>query len=173
MLLFGCVKWNDPKPKADPALTNPYCNDPAAVNYNWGFPGKPDNSVCIYPTDKFAGRFLFIDSIYSESGVSAGNFVGAQIDTLIFNVLSHTKMTVAGLGGNSGTINLTAYTFTATLDTLVGDSLTANSGQLLAGTNDTVNGTIFYSMIDSQLHINLQIINDTGMASHTGKAKRL
>ena len=172
-MFLGCVKWNDSKPVTDPRLTNPYCNDPAAVNYNWGFPGKPDNSICIYPTDKFSGRFLFIDSMYSESGASAGNFVGAQTDTLIFTVLSHTKMTVSGLGGKSGTLNLTAYTFTATIDTTVGDSLTANSGQLLGATTDTVNGTIFYSMIDSQLHINLQIINDTGMASHSGKAKRL
>src|ERR1043165_6289024 len=60
---FSCKKWQDPAPKEDPRLTRPYCNDPEAVNYNWDFPGKPDNSVCFYPSDLFAGTYTFWDTV--------------------------------------------------------------------------------------------------------------
>jgi len=172
-LSLSCNKWVDPKPVTDPRLTNPYCNDPTAVNYNWGFPGKPDNTVCFYPTDMFAGRFLFIDSIYSESGLNFGNFLYALTDTLSVTTLSHTKMTIAGFCSTGSIMKLTALTFTATVDTTVGDTLTTTQGQLLCRTKDTVYGTIFYSRTDSLLHINFQVMSDTGLSSHVGKARKL
>ena len=169
-IFISCNKWVDPKPVNDPRLTNPYCNDPAAVNYNWGFPGKPDNTICFYPTDDFKGRYVYYDSIYSESGSTAGNFLYAQTDTLNIYALSHTKLIIIGFCGTD-TLKMTAVTFTASVDTVVGDTLTATQGQLLCSSNDTVNGTIFYSRIDSQLHVNLQVVSDTWQYSHIGKAK--
>lgn len=61
----ACNKYEDPPPaEDDPRLDNPYCNDPGAVNYNWGFPGTPDSSTCIYPVDSFLGSWLLQDTVY-------------------------------------------------------------------------------------------------------------
>jgi hypothetical protein len=171
--LHSCKKWTDPKGYTDPRLTNPYCNDPSAVNYNWGFPGKPDNTVCFYPTDEFKGRYLFIDSVYSMSGATDGNFLYAIIDTLHIYARSDTTMVIYGFCNPADSMRLHArgLTFTATVDTTVGDSLTTTMGQLFCRVVDTVNGTIFFSRVDSMLHINFTITSDTGLSAHVGKGK--
>ncbi len=172
LVVVSCSKWVDPKP-IDLGLTNPYCNDPNAVNYNWGFPGKPDNTVCFYPTDVFKGKYVFIDSIYSESGSTAGNFLYAKIDTLYFIAISQTKLVATGFCGPTDSMHLTAVTFTASVDTLAGDSLTATQGQItFCRTTDTVNGSIFYNRNDSLLHVNFQVTSDTGISQHIGKARK-
>ena len=66
---LACTKWADTQKPSDPRLTQKYCNDPFAVNYNWGFPGLPDNSTCIFPSDLYVGTYLFHDSIYSIANV--------------------------------------------------------------------------------------------------------
>ena len=174
-LFSSCLKWHDPKPYTDPKLSNPYCNDPNAVNYNWGFPGRADDSICFYPADLFKGRFLFTDSIYSEVGLTDGNFLYALTDTLYFTALSQTKLAVTGFcGSKEDSFHLTALSFNATIDTLAGDSLTTFQGQVpFCRILDTVNGTLFYSRIDSQIHISFQIKSDTGLSSHVGKARAI
>jgi hypothetical protein len=72
LLLTNCKPYKDPAP-VDLGLTNPYCNNPFAVNFNWGFPGKPDNSVCIFPAEAFAGNYKLYDSITASTGVSSFN----------------------------------------------------------------------------------------------------
>ena len=174
-IVFSCKKWTDPKPYTDPKLTNPYCNDPNAVNYNWGFPGKPDNTVCFYPTDEFKGTYVFTDSIYSLSGSTDGNFLYALIDTL--RIYARSDTTMAGYGfcipGDSLRLTARVLTFTATIDSLVGDSLTTTRGQIFCRMPDTVGGTIFFSRVDSMLHINFQVTSDTGLSSHVGVAKAI
>jgi len=61
--ILGCTKWTDTQNASDPRLTQKYCNDPFAVNYNWGFPGIPDNSTCVFPSDVYVGTYVFHDSI--------------------------------------------------------------------------------------------------------------
>src|SRR4051812_10618768 len=65
-LFMACKKDADPSAPRPGALdTTFYCNDPDAVNYNWGFPGTPDNSKCYYPSDIYAGTYSFTDSVYN------------------------------------------------------------------------------------------------------------
>lgn len=61
----SCSKVEEQQsPDISGQLTSHYCNDPDAANYNVGFPGIPDNSVCVYPYDKFLGEWEVHDSIF-------------------------------------------------------------------------------------------------------------
>ena len=168
-IFFSCAKWKDPKAVTDPRLTNPYCNDPLAVNYNWGFPGKPDNTICFFPTDLFDGTYFFRDSIYRDT-----LFIRADSFTLTMSALSHTKITVAGFCVNGNKITLTAGpTYVAIVDTTEGDTTTINHGQMLCRIQDTISGTISKDRVDSTLlHITLQVASDTGMTMHYGNARK-
>ncbi|MFI5196572.1 MAG: hypothetical protein ACHQD8_05740 [Chitinophagales bacterium] len=168
IMFFSCAKWKDPK-GYDPNLPHHYCNDPAAVNYNWNFPGKPDNTVCFYPTDLFGGTYFFRDSIYRDT-----LFIRADSFTLTMTAVSHTKINVAGFCLNGNTITLTAGpTYIATVDTTEGDTTTINHGQMLCRIQDTVSGTISKDRVDSTLlHITLQVASDTGMTTHYGNARK-
>ncbi len=168
VLVFSCAKYKDPAPR-NLGLTNPYCNDPAAVNYNWGFPGKPDNTVCLYPCDFFRGIYTYYDSVYRDT-----LFLYADSFTMTIDTLSHTKISVLGFcnGGNRFTATASP-TYTATVDTTVGDSTVLHLGQLLCRPNDTLTGTITRDLIDSNLfRVNLQIVSDTGISIHVGSARR-
>jgi hypothetical protein len=170
LVLFSCAKYKDSKATADPRLTNPYCNDPNAVNYNWGFPGKPDNSVCFYPTDIFKGVYQYHDSIFLTS---TGLFVRADTLTLMITKVNSTKFTIAGFCPSGATLSLTAgANYTATLDTAIGDTTTAIRGQQLCGVADTVNGTLTKDRLnDSVMYINFLVASDTGVyTSHVGQA---
>ena len=169
---FACKKWIDPPATNDPRLTNPYCNNPDAVNYNWGFPGKPDNSICFFPKDLFIGDYSFVDSILVTS---TNLFVRRDSMVLHFYSVpgSNSKISVVGFCGGGDTLKLTAGpSYVATVDTLIGDSLT-NRGQHFCRVQDTVNGTIYNSRLDTLLHVTLQVISDTGTTTHMGKAKKL
>lgn len=171
VLFFSCKKWTDPAPVNDPRLTNPYCNDPDAVNYNWGFPGKPDNTICFYPSDIFNGNYLFTDSVYLTS---SGLFIYAQQETLYVSKQNKTQLLISGLCSNGNSLHVTAHPdFIATIDTTLGDTTSINRGQMLCRPQDTVSGTFTYSRIDSLLHISFQVINDTGITTHIGKAKKI
>ena len=174
LVCFSCKKWTDPAPTTDPRITNPYCNDPDAVNYNWGFPGRPDNSICFFPSDIFNGTYLFTDSVYLASGVNTGLFVLTQQQTLQVIKRSQTKLEVIGFCSSGNSLFVTAHsTFVATIDTTVGDTSIINKGQLLCRTVDTASGTITYSRVDSLLHISIQVVSDTGITTHIGKAKKI
>jgi hypothetical protein len=169
LVFYSCKKWVDPPPQNDPRLTSLYCNDPTAVNYNWGFPGKPDNSVCIYPTDRFVGSYLVHDSVYVAS---SGLFLSADSFIMNINKASLSKLIVSGFCANGNTLMLTAgRTLIATVDTTVGDTLSTNRGQIFCATQDTVTGTIVRDFLDaSLLRINFQVVGDTGTTFHVGKA---
>src|SRR5690606_3851832 len=80
VLYSGCTRYEDPAPaEDDPRLDRPYCNVPGAVNYNWGFPGTPDSSTCIYPVDSFIGNWLLRDTVF---------FSDQSYDTVTSRILS-------------------------------------------------------------------------------------
>ncbi len=173
-IFFSCAKYKDSKAGSDPRLTNPYCNDPNAVNYNWGFPGKPDNTICFYPADLFKGVYLFHDSISIQS---SGLFIYA--DSLLLTISgipnSQTKISILGFCPNGIGLTLTANTsFSASVDTTEGDSVT-NWGQQFCSLGDTVNGTVTKDRInDSLMYFSFQVASDTGVITmHIGSARRI
>lgn len=167
-MFFSCAKYKSPKAYTDPRLTNHYCNDPLGVNYNWNFPGVPDNTVCFYPTDVFAGRYLFHDSVFLQAGYL---FIYADSFILTIKKVSNSQMSVFGMCINGDSLLMTATpTFTAYVDTTEGDTVT-NYGQMFCSARDTINGTITQNRIDSVLTINFMVASDTGVITlHTGSA---
>ncbi len=171
-VLFSCAKWKDPAPQ-DLGLTNPYCNDPAAVNYNWGFPGRADNSVCFYPNSLFIGTYMFYDSVYRDT-----LFVGADSTIITLSSIdpdpTHSKLNLTGICGLN--IKLTALPgYQATVDTLIGDTSTITQGQHYCGVHDTLNGIISRSRLDSPtvLRMSFLVMTDSVIATHNGTAKKL
>lgn len=171
-VFLSCKKYKDPAPTTDPRLTRPYCNDPEAVNYNWDFPGKVDNSVCFYPTDKFTGVYMWYDTVTKAAD---GLFLGADSILLTFISSSHSKTTVGGfcVGGGKSLQMTVNRTLVASVDTLVGDSLTTNQGQIFCRQVDTVFGTITRDPLDATLlHMALTVASDTGITIHGGSARK-
>jgi len=173
--VLSCAKYKDTKATPDPRLTNPYCNDPTAVNYNWGFPGVPDSSICFYPTDVFNGTWEYHDSVFVQP---SGLFIYADSFVMTITKLSKTQMTVLGFCSGGGSLNLTAGPlFVATVDSTIKDSLLnatigADEGQPFCIAQDTVNGTFTKDIIsDSIIHVSLTVNSDTGVVStHIGTA---
>jgi hypothetical protein len=172
-LILSCAKYKDSKAVTDPRLTNPYCNDPTAVNYNWGFPGKPDNTVCFYPTDVFKGVYLYHDSVFLPP--PSGIFIHADSLVLYIHRLSNTKISILGFCSNGDSLLLTASPlYVASIDTTEGDSVT-NWGQRFCSAGDTVNGTVTKDRInDSLMYFSFQVASDTGIVTtHIGSARRI
>jgi hypothetical protein len=177
VIFFSCKKYKDPAPTTDPRLTNPYCNDPEAVNYNWGFPGKPDNSICFYPSDLFAGNYYCHDTVYVTSSgllISTDSF---YINISRLSATNHSKIGLKGFPCDPNmTLMLTAgYTYDAVTDTLIGDSTTLHRGQQFCSPHDTITGTITRDRVsDTVLHLSFQVFgSDTSQYTHTGTAKKL
>lgn len=168
-LAYSCKKWEDPAPQNHPEINNPYCNDPDAVNYNWGFPGKPDNTTCVYPSDLFAGTYRLRDSLYNSADEL---FLAADSADIIITKVDAKHISVSGLCASGQTIRLTAgATYQAVVDTFVGDSTTISAGQIFCRQQDTVTGTFVRDKVDSTLiYIRLHIVNDTGGVIKAGRA---
>jgi hypothetical protein len=167
VVLFSCQKWQDNLSNGDPRLTHPYCNDPAAVNYNWGFPGKPDSTTCYYPTDVFKGNYLYNDSVYLPDD----SLAYVKQYTLQVNALDYTKMTVIGFCG-SNHLSFTAGKYAiATADT------NAVKGQTFCRTLDTLSGTLTHiTNIKGDtiwMGINFTVVSDTGSTTHKGTARKI
>ena len=162
LIFASCKKWKDTPGATSPLLNRPYCNDPTAVNYNWDFPGKPDNSVCFYPTDVFKGNFIYTDSIYDGSQ----KFIREQVLNLTVSTSSRYKMTVSGFCG-TGSISFTATRqLRADVDTVVG------YGQLLCRPKDTITGNIDRTDVTGPVIFDLTVNTDTGLTYHRGSAIR-
>jgi hypothetical protein len=162
VLFFSCAKWVDKK-AVDPHLTNPYCNDPRAVNYNWGFPGRPDDSVCFFPDDLFKGKYIYQDSIYLPDNT----YLFSRAETLSIYGLSDTLIGMVGMCPSlTDTLKLSAATtYIATVDTVVG------YGQLACRPLDTLAGTLtklYYN--DTVMLVYFTVNSDTGITIHKGQA---
>jgi hypothetical protein len=175
LLLASCKKWEDKAAPGDNRLgSKKYCNDPGAVNYNWDFPGIPDNTVCFYPTDVFNGRYLILDSIFYTAG-----YAYARTDSIILNLVpqSRSKLQVTALKGwcPDKILNFTADRFfKATADsTLLPDSVVM-TGQLFCRDKDTISGFISRKQADSNhIRINFTVLTDTGISFHVGTGTKL
>ena len=172
-VFLSCKKYVDKKATPDPRLTNPYCNDPNAVNYNWGFPGVPDNSVCFYPTDVFKGVYEFHDSVQFKT---TGYFVRADTLELTITKGNNTQFTIGGFCASGGLLSLTAgVNFYATFDTTLGrdDSTVRVKGQAYCQITDTVSGSLIKDRLnDSLLYITFEVAADTGVTTiHSGTAR--
>jgi len=164
-------------------LTNPYCNDPNAVNYNWGFPGKPDNTICFYPSDLFEGTDPFyIDSIFQKDL----SFTRRDSFSLSIARVDEFHILVAGFCDSNRSANwpaTAAATYVATLDTVLGGIGPAFCRARDSTMGDTVTGTLtrdinitpYYDSVKMDsvyfvLHINFQVVSDTGTTLHMGTA---
>lgn len=167
IIALSCKKWVDAPPVDDPRLTNPYCNDPDAVNYNWGFPGKPDNTVCFYPSDVFAGNYMLHDTVTKDD-----LFISADSMPLTIVKLSKRGIRIEGLCPAGATLLGSAGAeYFASLDTTVGDSLTLYPGQFFCRHQDTVTGFLYRDKVDSSLmYLNFSVRSDTGTTTHKGRA---
>lgn len=165
--IFSCKPTDYSAAAPDTLSTRFYCNDPEAVNYNWGFPGQENNSLCFYPSDAFAGRYEFTDSIYQDDGSfdSAGSL---RTYALTLRVLNRQQFSLSGFcaGGDSQRLTATRF-FRATIDT------TTVNGQALCRPQDSVLGTFTRTLEDtSRLRIELRVVSDTGITIHRGTAYR-
>ncbi len=167
-LLAGCKK-EEPATGNPNQITGVYCNDPKAVNYNKGFPGTPDNSICIYPTDVFRGTYVFIDSIFD---------INFRYDTVYSHIITLeavdlNKMLLKGLCSDSA-LPVTADRFyKATIDSSYSDYGLLMPGHWLCSKADTISGFLVRSQTDSTiLKINLTVLSDTGLNYHIGSAKK-
>ena len=158
LLVAACKPYKDPDPITDPRLQNSsYCNDPAAINYNWGFPGIPDNSLCIFPTDVFEGNYVWRDSVIDENGdVLAFDSVFATVSKL-----DTTRLNINGRCGYD--LKLTADKFLG----IVIDSIDGN-GQKFCQASDTIIGTGLKTGFSdtTTFSLNYIIISDTGSSIH-------
>lgn len=172
VVFFACSKYKDPPPaQRPPGLDSVfYCNDPRAVNYNWGFPGTPDSNKCIFPVDSFLGTWLFADTIYLPSGDVSGTALRMlHFTSTEDSLLRH--MAVAGWCGNpSVPFYITANKYgQADVDTMMGEY----PGQYLCGNSDTLSG--FFNKntgAADTMRVELTIINASGTTFHKGLAIR-
>ena len=171
----SCEKWTDPDSKPVPGIEDrKYCNDPEAVNYNWGFPGTPDSSVCYYPVDVFAGTYSFRDSVYNDDNsldsIKSLNTIQIQIVPL-----TKSRFALVGFCPNDS-LRFTALrnALNASSDSTIRESDTSfNYGQFLCRTEDTLVGTITRNQTDttfSQIYINFTVDSDTAINFHRGTA---
>ncbi len=169
-LLLGvasCTREEAQYPDTDPRLSRPYCNDPEAVNYNWDFPGTPDNSVCLYPAEAFAGTFTFLDSVYNTDG-TFDSAASLTTYTLRFDTLSRRVYLLRGFCADSALRFSADRFFRSTLDSLI-----PGAGQRLCRAADTVAGAVTRAVGDTaRLTLSFSVRSDTGTAFHRGTAYR-
>lgn len=171
-LVVACSKPKDKKGgDISDQLTSHYCNIPTAVNYNWGFPGIEDNSICIFATEYFEGNWMFIDSIVtSDSMTSAIDTVYLQFSA-VPNDETRTLLDVKGWCNNNETFRIfTDKYFSAKTDT----SFNSLGYQILCNANDTIFGTIKKDIFDTtKLAIQLTNYSVNGVSYHKGTASKL
>lgn len=167
--LGACTQDEKDYPATDPRLqTRRYCNSPSAVNYNWNFPGVPDNSICFYGADLFTGNFRYRDSIYKTSGALDSAASGKEYSLTILRLDSN-RVSLTGFCNPAETLRLTAPRtgFRATLDS------TGPKGQRFCRIQDTVSGYLTRNLADSTgVKLFLTLISDTGTTLHRGTAYR-
>ncbi len=146
--------------------TRSFCNDPAAVNYNWDFPGKPDSTTCIYPADLFSGRFLFRDSVYDEDGYP-DSAASQREYSLTVSAVGKSALRLEGFCATTLTLTAPRTGFRALLDT------NAVTGQLFCRPQDTVSGFLTRNLADSvRLQVQFTVYSDTSIRTHRGTAYR-
>lgn len=158
----SCSKWQD-KEGEDLGLSNRYCNDPLAINYNHGFPGVADNSVCVFPADPFAGTYIFNDTVYLPDPDTL------YPEQVMLRVVALSRQQLA-LEQFCPSRRLTFFAdryYRAVSDT---DSLIGPGRQLMCRIADTMSGSIEFRPSDSSLYLDFSVVSDTGTSVHKGRA---
>lgn len=158
IFIAACKPYQDPDPISDPRLEeSSYCNDPAAINYNWGFPGVPDNTLCIYPSDVFTGNYVWRDTILDGNR----NVLGFDSAFVTITKIDTTRVNINGRCGYD--LKLTADEFL----NIVIDSIDGN-GQKFCQANDTIIGSGLKTGFSdtTTFTLNYTIISDTGSSMH-------
>lgn len=175
LLVMACAKKEEPTNpnKVSSELERPYCNDPEAINYNYTFPGKPDNSICYYPTQIFKGKYLFMDSVYDGDN----KLRSVQNVVIDLSATNNVDLTLSGFCGVDNPLKITADRYyKATLDSTVitKDGINYNlNGQLLCRSSDTISGYLLKNKTDSmRLTFSLTVAADSGYSYHRGTAIR-
>lgn len=157
----SCEKWKD-QPAKNLGLTNKYCNIPAAINYNVGFPGVEDNSICIYPSTPFVGQYRFRDSIYNNANELS---IGDSINFMI-TATDSSRFSIQNFCGSATSLKFVANRYyRAEADSIIGAGT-----QLLCRSQDTLSGRVEYRNTDSSLYIEWTIVSDTAINIHKGRA---
>jgi hypothetical protein len=169
LFFMSCSKPTKSKTDDD-RLDRPYCNDPEAINYNWDFPGKPDNSKCFYPSGVFGGSYILNDTVLDED--FAVDTVYAERPISIFGINgSHIHLGLLGLCSSGDTIKVTADRFFKAMV----DSSVASLGQFYCGSEtDTLVGLFSKQKNnDTLLFIDFTIYSDSGKVFyHKSTAKK-
>jgi len=159
---LACKKYSDPQGQSDPRLTRPYCNDPLAVNYNWDFPGVPNDSVCFYPSQVFSGTYSYLDSIYLPDNTLA------RVTPVTMHLWPATEkdIRITGFCPNGDSLYFTATKYyTAYTDTLLGN------GVSFCTSMDTLVGTLTKRQTnDTIMLVDFTVVTDTGTTYHRGTA---
>jgi hypothetical protein len=173
VIIIACKKSDSQNASAADGynLDNPYCNDPEAVNYNHGFPGKPDNSICFYPTDVFDGVYTFEDQVFYSTEYIFSPEASDTFD-ITLKPVSRTQMQVFGICKGGEAIKFTADKYYRAVgdSTFVVDSLKLPGQIFCNNTKDTVTGIITRTPYSDTLTLSLAVVSDTGIVYHTGKA---
>ncbi|WP_162903193.1 hypothetical protein [Taibaiella koreensis] len=165
---YACSKYKDPPPGVpnDELKKRHYCNDPLAVNYNWGFPGTPDSTICTYPVDSFLGAWVLTDTAFFPDGTVQGS----QTRNLVFTSTEDTvkrHLSVSGWCGNTMPFLVTADKYKkAVVDTL----LVGSPGQYICNNTDTLSGGLRQG--NDTLLIDFTITNAGSTLYHKGVAVR-
>lgn len=162
LLAFSaCEKWKD-TPAKDLGLTRKYCNLPSAINYNVGFPGVEDNSVCLLPSTPFIGNYRFRDTFYNNAEEL---FVGDSINFSI-RAIDTFRIKIKDFCANGSELGFIANRYYRAES----DSIIGNGTQLMCRTADTLSGLVEYRTTDSSLFIEWTVVSDTGIFKHKGRA---
>lgn len=166
-LVYACKKSEPFDTVTQEDLADRYCNDPIAINYNIGFPGTPDNSICIYPTDVFTDTYELEDSVFNAD---------VELDTVYnytvrFLRISQTRVFLTGYcpGGDSLELTADRYYKASVDSTLLLPDSTLLPGQVFCRQLDTISGSIIKYPDDSnKIRITFTIASDTGINLHYG-----
>lgn len=171
ILGVSCSTYTDPeKPDIDDQLQNKYCNIPTAVNYNWNFPGKEDNSICFYSWDFYEGRWQFINDVYAANN----NVEKLYSDTIVLSFSKNAadtakaEMQVSGWCG-SGNFNILIDRFyIAKTDTM------PNGFNYQIVCLDTISGTLEKNIMDtSTLSLKMSVLSPNGQFNYIGIGTKL
>ncbi|MFT4062714.1 MAG: hypothetical protein QM642_10210 [Edaphocola sp.] len=170
ILVVACTKYKDPDASTGiEGLTNYYCNDSRAVNYNWGFPGIANDSVCVYPVDSFVGTWVLADTVTLD-GSDTFEVVSRTLTITATEDSTLTHLAIDGWCGSSYPFYALANKYSkAVTDTLANGA----DVQYLCSTNDTIVGTLNKNTgVGTQMKMDFTVNGTSGISYHSGTATK-
>lgn len=165
---MACSKEDKKGDNLDDKLTNKYCNIPGAVNYNWGFPGKEDNSICFFATDYFVGTWTFYDTIILQDST----FIGTDSMQITFETIpgdtTYRKMNMLGWCGNDPILLDISKFYIGLSDTF----RNSEGWQMTCNNTDSVKVELSKNILDTTIvnfHIRQYSNNELQFHNGTGK----